>query len=259
MNMNNAELKLEGVSKTFQSGNQKTHALDSINLEVVAGELVCLLGTSGCGKSTLLQLVAGLEMPTSGQIFVKGQLVTEPDCRLGMVFQEYSLFPWLSVEENVAFGLRVRGEDGISERVRNSLRLMRLQGFEKSMPSQLSGGMAQRVALARTMVNNPEILLMDEPFSALDVFTRMAMEEELVRIWRKMQLTTLFVTHNVDEAVYLGDRVVILSPRPGRIKRVLDVPLPRPRDRTHPDFFAVRHWVYEEFASEVPQVARFEY
>lgn len=254
--MSEIELEFEGISKTFQTSGKIVEALTDINLQVAAGELVCLLGPSGCGKSTLLHIAAGLERPTSGRVYTKGRPVTQPSRHLGMVFQQYSLLPWLNVFDNVAFGFKVSGMRNYKERVSDAIQLMGLEGFEHTMPDQLSGGMAQRVALARTLVNRPEVLLMDEPFSALDTFTRMAMEEELMRIWEFMRVTTVFVTHNVDEAIYLGDRVVILSPRPGRIRCLLDVPLPRPRDRSHADFFAVRHWIYDELASDMPLTGR---
>ena len=240
-------LKLEEVSKTYYARRQTVQALADVTLEVAAGELVCVVGQSGCGKSTLLQIAAGLESPTTGRVIVGGQPVTGPNRRWGMVFQGFSLFPWLDVTGNVAFGLKVRGVADWPERVARVLRLVGLDGFQRARPHHLSGGMAQRVALARTLVNEPQVLLLDEPFGALDAFTRMAMQDELVRIRQKARLTTLFVTHDIDEAVYLGDRVVVLTPRPGRIKRVLDVPLSRPRDRSHPDFFYLRARVYEEF------------
>lgn len=249
--MSEIELEFEGISKTFQPHGRTVEALADINLQIASGELVCLLGPSGCGKSTLLHIAAGLDSPTSGQVYAKGRPVTKPTRRLGMVFQQYSLLPWLNVFDNVAFSFKVSGMRNYKERVQEAIHLVGLDGFERTMPDHLSGGMAQRVALARTLVNQPEVLLMDEPFSALDTFTRMAMEEELMHIWNLMQVTTVFVTHNVDEAIYLGHRVVIFSPRPGRIKRILDVPLPYPRDRSHADFFAVRHWIYDELASDI--------
>ena len=249
--MHRIELKLEQVSKTYPARAGSIQALEDINLEVAAGELVCVVGQSGCGKSTLLQIVAGLEPPTTGRVYAGGQPVTGPDCRRGMVFQGFSLFPWLDVAGNVAFGLKVRGVKDWSARVERVLHLVGLDEFRQTKPRHLSGGMAQRVALARTLVNEPQVLLLDEPFGALDAFTRMAMQDELVRIWQEARLTTLFVTHDIDEAIYLGDRVVVLTPRPGRVKRVLDIPLPRPRDRAHPDFFYVRRQVYEEFGLRV--------
>jgi ABC-type nitrate/sulfonate/bicarbonate transport system ATPase subunit len=245
------ELRLERVSKTYSARSGDICALEEIDLQVPDGELICLVGQSGCGKSTLLQIVAGLENPTSGRVYAGGERVKGPDRRRGMVFQGFSLFPWLDVAQNVAFGLKVRGVKDWEERVDRVLSLVELDGFQRTRPEHLSGGMAQRVALARTLVNEPEVLLLDEPFGALDAFTRMAMQEELVRIWQAERLTTLFVTHDIEEAIYLGDRVVVLSPRPGRIKRVLEVPLPRPRDRAHPDFCRIRSQVYKEFGLRV--------
>ncbi len=249
--MSRMELKLEGVSKIYPARDGTIRALEDVTLEVARGELVCVVGQSGCGKSTLLQIVAGLEPPTTGHVYAGGRLVTGPDCRRGMVFQGFSLFPWLDVAGNVAFGLKVQGVKDWQKQVERILRLVGLDGFQRVKPQHLSGGMAQRAALARTLVNEPQVLLLDEPFGALDAFTRMAMQDELVRIWQESHLTILFVTHDIDEAIYLGDRVVVLTPRPGRVKRVLDVPLPRPRDRAHPDFFYVRRRVYEEFGLRV--------
>ena len=245
------ELKLEGVSKTFFARNGAVQALEDINLEVAEGELVCVVGQSGCGKSTLLQIVAGLELPTTGRVYADGELVTGPDWRRGVVFQGFSLFPWLDVAGNVAFGLKVRGVKDWPERVERILRMVGLDSFRHARPQHLSGGMAQRVALARTLVSEPQVLLLDEPFGALDAFTRMAMQEEVVRIWQEAQLTTIFVTHDIDEAIYLGDRVIVLTPRPGRVKRVVDVPLAHPRDLAHPDFYYIRNQVYEEFGLRV--------
>ena len=245
------KLVLEHVSKVYAAQGQPVVALEDINLEVTEGELVCLVGQSGCGKSTLLQILAGLEPPTSGCVYAGGQPVTGPDRRLGMVFQGFSLFPWLDVTGNVGFGLRVRHVKDWREQAERILKLVGLEGFGRAQPRHLSGGMAQRAALARTLVTEPQVLLLDEPFGGLDAFTRMAMQEELVRIWQKARLTTVFVTHDIDEAIYLGDRVVVLTPRPGQVKRVLHVPLPRPRDRAHPDFFYVRRQVYGEFGLQV--------
>lgn len=245
--MTEIELKLEGISKTYKTRHRQIEALADINLEIGKGELVCLLGQSGCGKSTLLQIAAGLEPPSEGCVRAQGELVTRPDRRLGVVFQKFSLFPWLDVTNNVAFGLKVRGVKHAEARIAQVLELVGLTGFERMMPSQLSGGMAQRVALARTIINQPEVLLMDEPFSALDAFTRLTMQDELVRIWQETGITTLFVTHDVDEAIYLGNRVVMLTPRPGRIKSIIEVPLAHPRDRSQTAFFHIRRRIYEEF------------
>lgn len=248
------ELQLENVSKTFKTRHGNLAVLHDINLEILKGELVCLLGQSGCGKSTLLQIAAGLEKPTSGRVFAVGGPVTGPNHRVGMVFQGFSLFPWLNVTENVAFGLKARGVKNFDRRIDRTLQLVGLKGFERASPHQLSGGMAQRVALARMIVNRPDVVLLDEPFSALDAFTRMSMQDELVSLWYKTQLTTLFVTHDLDEAIYLGDRVIILTPRPGQIMHSFTVSLPRPRDRSHADFLTLRAEIYR-FLEDQPAPA----
>jgi ABC-type nitrate/sulfonate/bicarbonate transport system ATPase subunit len=254
MTARTTKLKLEGVAKVFQVSGQTLPVLEDINLEIAEGELVCLLGRSGCGKTTLLHIAAGLEPATAGRVYVDGQAVTKPDARLGMVFQKFSLLPWLNVAENVAFGLKLHAVADWPERVAQALQLVGLTGFEKAMPTQLSTGMAQRVALARTLVTEPQVVLMDEPFSALDPFTRMNLADELVRIWQTTRLTTLFVTHDIDEAIYLGDRVVLLSPRPGHVQCVMDIPLRRPRHRGLPSFFAIRSRLYEALGLPLPEM-----
>jgi ABC-type nitrate/sulfonate/bicarbonate transport system ATPase subunit len=248
------KLKLEAVAKTYRVAGQTLPILEDIHLEIAEGELVCLLGRSGCGKTTLLQIASGLEPPTSGGVFLDGQPVTKPDARIGLVFQKFSLFPWLTVTENVAFGLKLHGVPGWPQRVTQALALVGLTGFENARPAQLSTGMAQRVALARTLVTEPHMVLMDEPFSALDPFTRMTLADELVRIWQTTRLTTLFVTHDIDEAIYLGDRVVLLSPRPGHVQCVLDIPLRRPRHRGLPSFFAIRSRLYQALGLPLPDM-----
>ena len=232
-------------------------AFDGISLTVSEGELLCLLGRSGCGKSTLLHIIAGLEELSAGSLTVDGRPVDGPSHRRGLVFQQYALFPWLDVYRNVRFGLEARntGMDGrVKDRaVRDLLALVGLEGFEGARPHELSGGMAQRVAIARALVNEPEILLLDEPFNALDAFTRMTMQDELVRIVKQRGMTAIFVTHDIDEALYLGDRVAILTPRPGRIREIVPVPITRPRDRNDPTLLRLRDHVYREFGLAVRQ------
>ena len=232
-------------------------AFAGISLAVSEGELLCLLGRSGCGKSTLLHVIAGLEELSAGSLTVDGRPVDGPSHRRGLVFQQYALFPWLDVYRNVRFGLEARntGMDGrVKDRaVRDLLALVGLEGFEGARPHELSGGMAQRVAIARALVNEPEILLLDEPFNALDAFTRMAMQDELVRIVKQRGMTAIFVTHDIDEALYLGDRVAILTPRPGRIREIVPVPIARPRDRNDPTLLRLRDHVYREFGLAVRQ------
>jgi NitT/TauT family transport system ATP-binding protein len=224
-------LRIDGVSKTFSSRTQTVEALLPINLEVAAGEFVCLLGPSGCGKSTLLSIIAGLETATTGTVWADGHEVYGPGTDRVLLFQEAALFPWLDVQHNVEFGLR---QAGASPRERAALaqhfiELVHLQGFERSFIHQLSGGMRQRVAIARALAINPAVLLMDEPFGALDALTRDRLHAELEAIWAATHKTLLFVTHNVREAVALGDRVLVFSPRPGHIVREFRINLPRPR------------------------------
>ena len=240
-------LHIQNVSKVFtdQAGHE-VKALAKVSITIHAGELVCLLGPSGCGKSTLLRLIAGLDRPDEGEITVDGELVTGPHYTRGLVFQDPTLFPWRTVRENVATGLHARGLPwGKDSEVDAYIKLVGLAGFERVYPYQLSGGMAQRAALARALVNHPKVLRLDEPLGALDAFTRMHMQDEILRIWHERETTMVFVTHDIDEAVYLGDRIVIMTPRPGKITKILDVNLSRPRARNHPDFFQLRAQVLE--------------
>jgi len=224
-------LKIEGVSKTFTGRAGAVEALQHVDLDVAAGEFVCLLGPSGCGKSTLLSIVAGLETASSGTIWADGQIVRGPGTDRVLLFQEAALFPWLDVQHNVEFGLRQAGTPPRERAAiaRRFIEGVHLKGFEKSYVHQLSGGMRQRVAIARALAIDPEVLLMDEPFGALDALTRDRLHAELESIWTSTHKTILFVTHNVREAVALGDRVLVFSPRPGRIVRDFRINLPRPR------------------------------
>jgi NitT/TauT family transport system ATP-binding protein len=211
-------------------------ALDRIDLAVTEGEFVCLLGPSGCGKSTLLNAIAGFTRPTSGEIFAFGKRVVEPEPERAMVFQEYALFPWMSVRENVAFGLRIRGDREARAKADALLDKLALRGFGDRFPKDLSGGMRQRVALARCLALDAPMLLMDEPFGALDALTRRSMQDELLRIWTELQQTIVFVTHGIEESLVLADRVVVMTYRPGTVKEIVPVALPRPRDEATPEF-----------------------
>jgi ABC-type nitrate/sulfonate/bicarbonate transport system ATPase subunit len=226
-----ADIVLEGVSKTFESDGRPVPALAAIDLDVPAGTFASLIGPSGCGKTTLLDLVAGFEAPTTGRVRVAGREVREPGPDRGVVFQEPALFPWLRVDENVAFPLRVRSVAAadVERRVAVILEQVGLGAFARSYPAELSGGMRQRVAIARVLAMDPPVLLMDEPFGALDAQTRLLMQEFLLQILDDRAKTVLFVTHDLEEAIFLADRVYILTARPGRVKARLDVPLPRPR------------------------------
>jgi NitT/TauT family transport system ATP-binding protein len=216
-------------------------ALDGIDLDVAGGELVCLLGPSGCGKSTLLSVLAGFLTPTAGEVLVDGHPVTGPGPQRGMVFQEYALFPWMTVAKNVGFGLAVAGlaPAEIDRRVKALLERFELDEFAESFPKDLSGGMRQRVAIARVLAIESPVLLMDEPFGALDALTRRDLQDELLRLWAQLGKTIVFVTHSIEEAVYLADRVAVMTYRPGNIKQVREVRLPRPRDPGAPEFNAL--------------------
>jgi NitT/TauT family transport system ATP-binding protein len=230
--MTRSALSIAGVSHSFQMAGESTVALQDIDLEVDSGQFVALVGPSGCGKSTLLTLVSGLRQPTSGELMCNGERVSAPmPQRIGMVFQEANLLPWLSAVDNVAFPLKLRKVPRVErrDRAQRMLHLTGLHGFEDRLPHQLSGGMKQRVSIARGLVQDPGVLLMDEPFAALDEQTRMVLGEELLRIWSETRKTILFVTHSLNEAVYLADRIVVLSARPGRIVDDLTVDLDRPR------------------------------
>ncbi|MCD2179580.1 ABC transporter ATP-binding protein [Rhizobium sp. C1] len=235
-------VRAAGVNKVFGAQPGGVVALKDIDLEIRPGEFVCLLGPSGCGKSTLLNAIAGFSLPTSGTLEVSGQPVTAPGPDRGMVFQEYALFPWMTVEANIAFGLDIRGT-GKEEKARivdDLLDMLGLKEFRHRFPKDLSGGMRQRVAIARVLALDPPIMLMDEPFGALDALTRRSLQDELLRIWRSVGKTIVFVTHSIEEAVYLGSRVVILTYRPGTIKRDVTIDLPYPRDSNSPEFNAIK-------------------
>jgi ABC-type nitrate/sulfonate/bicarbonate transport system, ATPase component len=247
-------LNVRQVSKSFHVNDEPLHVLDDISFTVNPGEFVSILGASGCGKSTLLRLIVGLDDDYEGEIALGDDVVRGTSLDRGVVFQDHRLLPWLTVEENVGLGLKNAKltKDERAKRVREHLALVGLNGFEKVFPYQLSGGMAQRVAIARGLVNRPELLLLDEPLGALDAITRIHLQEELLRIWRTEHLTTILVTHDVEEAIYLSDRIVILNTRPGRIKRIVTVPLSRPRDRLSHAFADIKREVLEEMAIANP-------
>ncbi|WP_369802117.1 ABC transporter ATP-binding protein [Pseudorhodoferax sp. Leaf265] len=250
------QLSIRGVSRTFTSpGGKSTQALQPVDFEVRKNDFVTILGPSGCGKSTLLRIVAGLDYPTSGQVLLDGQNVEGPGADRGMVFQSYTLFPWLNIEQNIRFGLRERNlpEAQQKERADYFIAKVGLRGFEQHFPKQLSGGMQQRTAIARALANDPKILLMDEPFGALDNQTRVLMQELLLGIWEAEQKTVLFVTHDIDEAIFMASRVAVFSARPGRIKTEIAVDLPHPRHytvKTTPAFMELKARLTEEIRAE---------
>ncbi|CAG9248456.1 ABC transporter ATP-binding protein [Paraburkholderia unamae] len=238
------------VSKRYGAGDSALVVLDDVTLHVRPGEFVSVLGASGCGKSTLLRLIAGLDAGYSGAIMMGGERVRDTSLERGIVFQDHRLFPWLTAAQNILAALRnaplsARQKD---QAVAEHIALVGLNGFEHAYPHQLSGGMAQRVAIARGLVNRPRVLLLDEPFGALDALTRGRLQNELLRIWERERITMILVTHDVDEAIYLGDRVVTMAPRPGRIRRIVEVGLPRPRERADPRFARLRNEILAEFS-----------
>jgi ABC-type nitrate/sulfonate/bicarbonate transport system ATPase subunit len=244
-----SRVEIRGVSKHFPSPDSPeigAPALDAATLTVEAGELVSLVGPSGCGKSTLLRLIAGLDTPTGGDVVVGEDVITGPSAERGLVFQDPNLFPWLTVRGNIQAGLVARGVLGQKRaEVGEYMRLVGLEEFANAFPHHLSGGMAQRAALARALINHPKVLLLDEPLGALDAFTRMRMQDEVLRLWEARRTTMIFVTHDIDEAIYMSDRIVIMSPRPGRIEQIIPVALARPRDRSGAEFLALRSRILE--------------
>ena len=244
MEKKNVTLKLEDVSKSFAKieTDEVTHALTSVTTSMESGEFISMVGPSGCGKSTMLRLVAGLIKPTTGKLTVNGEEIGEPGPDRGMMFQKATLFPWLTVYDNIAFSLRMQGKlKGNEDKVEKMIEVIGLQDFRQDYPGQLSGGMAQRVALVRCLINEPEILLLDEPLGALDAFTRMNMQDEILKIWQEKQQLALMVTHDVDEAIYMGTRVLVMDAHPGRVIADITIDLPFPRDRSSREFVVYRN------------------
>jgi ABC-type nitrate/sulfonate/bicarbonate transport system ATPase subunit len=251
-----ARISIESVTKRFEAGDSAVTALDDVNLTVPDREIVTLVGASGCGKSTLLNLLAGFETPTAGEVLVDGLPITGPGPDRGVVFQQTALFPWLSVEDNIAFGLSLRANRGKADRrqvVERMLQRTGLSAFRERRPAELSGGMRQRAAIASVLAINPSTLLMDEPFGALDSLTRSIMQDFLLEIWEEQRKTVVLVTHDIDEAIYLADKTVVMTAHPGRIREVIDVRLPRPRQyemRSEAPFIALRDRVTEIVRTE---------
>jgi NitT/TauT family transport system ATP-binding protein len=249
----NALIEISNLQKVFRENGNELLTLDQLNLDVPDGKFTVLIGPSGCGKSTLLYMLAGFEQPTAGEILMEGKSIKKPGPDRGFVFQDYALFPWKTVLGNVMFGLLNTGWDKkeAETKAREFITLVNLKGFEDAYPHTLSGGMKQRVAIARALAYNPKVLLMDEPFGALDSQTRKHMQRELERIWQMAQKTVVFVTHSVIEAVYLADRIVILTARPGRVKGIVDVNVPRPRNYTDDAYLDIREEVLSLLEEEV--------
>ncbi|WP_291568247.1 MULTISPECIES: ABC transporter ATP-binding protein [unclassified Clostridium] len=246
--MKSRALKLNKVSKSFIRTDAEviTNALENISLEINPGDFVSIVGPSGCGKSTILRLIAGLIVPTTGAITLNDEEIKGTDPKRGMVFQKPTLFPWLTVEQNVSFSLRMQKQlKGNEDKVNKMINLVGLDEFRNSYPHQLSGGMAQRVALIRTMINEPEVFLLDEPLGALDAFTRMNMQDELLNMWKEKKRMMIMVTHDVDEAIYMGTRVIVMEPRPGQIREDISIDLEYPRNRNSKKFLEYRTKILE--------------
>lgn len=239
-----SKLEFENVSKVFEKvdENDKTHALKNINLSIENNEFVSIVGPSGCGKSTMLRLISGLIKPSQGSVYLDGKKIKGPSSKKGMVFQNPTLFPWLKVGENVGFSGSLKNEEKIEEKnIDLMLEKVGLKEFKNSYPKELSGGMAQRVSLIRTMIAKPEVFLLDEPLGSLDAFTRMNMQDEILKLWQEEKNLMIMVTHDVEEAVYMSTKIIIMEPRPGRVKEVVDIDLEYPRDRTSDEFVAYRN------------------
>jgi ABC-type nitrate/sulfonate/bicarbonate transport system ATPase subunit len=255
-----SSVRVQKVSKSFPAPNDpltRRQALSNISLSIAPGELVSLIGPSGCGKSTLLRLIAGLDTPDSGELLIGSDPINEPSAERGLVFQDPNLFPWLTVRRNIEAGLVARG---VLHEKRNEvdefMQLVGLEAFANSYPHHLSGGMSQRVAVARALINYPKVLLLDEPLGALDAFTRMRMQDEVLRLWQNRCTTMLLVTHDIDEAIYMSDCILVMTPAPGRIDRKIKIDLPRPRDRTSEPFIRLRSQILEHlhFAGKAADV-----
>ena len=250
-------LSIQNVNKSFTVDGQKVDVLKDINLEVQEGEFIAIVGHSGCGKSTLLKIIAGLEKNDTGLVTVDGKEVNGPGMDRGMIFQEHRLFPWMSIEKNVQLGLKGLSKEEKTKLSNQYLELVKLSEFKKAYPSQLSGGMSQRAAIARSLVSQPEVLLLDEPFGALDALTKIELQEELLKIRERFHNTMLMVTHDIEEAVYLADRIVVMSARPGRIKDVIKVELGTYRDRGGSDFAHYKKKIFDYFFDETTVVPEY--
>jgi NitT/TauT family transport system ATP-binding protein len=246
-------LTIRGVTKRFAVGDDDVEALAPVDLAIRRSEFACMIGASGCGKSTLLRIIAGFEEPTTGSVAIDGRPVTGPGSDRGMVFQDYALFPWMTVRQNISFGPRQRhlAREEIDRTTDEFIKMVGLERFADRYPNQLSGGMKQRVAIARVLANNANILLMDEPFGALDALTREQLQNELLQIWKRTGVTTIFVTHSVEEAVLLADRVLVMSAGPGRIDSDVRIDLARPRDVSSPEFNALRRDIARRLTSHL--------
>lgn len=246
------ELKISNIKKNYKIDGKDIEILKNITLDINKGEFISIVGASGCGKSTLLRIIAGLETATEGEILVGDRIVNQPSADVGMVFQQARLYPWMRTKDNIRYGITSKKKKNWSKheqekKVSELIGLVGLEGFENAWPRQLSGGMQQRASIARALINNPEVLLLDEPFGALDALNRINMQMEIMRIWEREKKTMIMVTHDIDEAIFLGDRVIVMSNKPGVVKEIFDVNLPRERDRTSTEFSILRKKIYSQF------------
>lgn len=257
-NVEEAAVQIKNVKKKFKLDGKEIEVLENVTLDIKKGEFISIVGSSGCGKSTLLRMIAGLETTTEGEIMVGERVVDNPSLDVGMVFQESRLFPWMKTSENIRYGLTPEQKKTLSkteqqEKIDRLIELVGLQGFENAWPRQLSGGMQQRASIARSLIANPDVLLLDEPFGALDAFNRINMQMEIIRIWEKEKKTMIMVTHDIDEAIFLADRVVVMSDKPGIVKEIFNVNLSRQRDRTSDDFSGLRKKIYSQFFESIDE------
>ena len=257
----NIKLKIDNVKKIYNSRNGEMIALNGVNLDIAENEFICVVGPSGCGKSTLLNIIAGLLEPTSGAVYCDGKKVEGTGTERGVVFQQYALFPWMSVKKNVMFGLKLQGIKGkeAEEKAMKYIKMVQLEDFLDHYPKELSGGMKQRVAIARAYAVNPSVLLMDEPFGALDAQTRTQLQSELLETWEKEQKTCFFITHDVDEAIILAQKVIIMSARPGRIKEIVNIDIPYPRTqetKMSPEFLELKNHIWGQVYQEYLEVRK---
>lgn len=248
--MGNNEIELIDIRKEYEINGKKKTVLSDINLLVNSGEFISIIGYSGCGKSTLIRMIAGLEDYNGGKIILDGEVTKAPDTRRGMIFQDHRLLPWINVYDNLDFGYYESDKKKKHENILSHLELVGLTDYKDAMPSQLSGGMSQRASIARALLHNPEVLLLDEPFGALDALTRIQMQKEVLRIWEQEKTTMIIVTHDIDEAIFLSERIVILEGNPATIKCIIPVEMSRPRNRVSPEFDVIRRKVYQEFFHE---------
>ena len=252
-------IEIRNVKKVFPIKNSSIEVLKNVDLKIADGEIITIVGGSGCGKSTLLRIISGLDTATDGEVVIDGKQVDGSSKKdIGVVFQEPRLFPWSTVEKNIEFGITDKlSKEEKKERVKYYIDLVGLTGFEKALPHQLSGGMQQRVNIARSLINEPKALLLDEPFGALDAFTKINLQNEVLKIWEKKKTTLIIVTHDIDEAVYMGNRVVVMSSKPGVVKKEIPVELPRRRNRTGTDFAYIRRKIFAEFFEETEELAEY--